>query len=123
MYTKEAIDRVNHLNVDAVISNSDLVHSLYRHPVLKEGFSFDEAHQENLEGVIVVFDVVLNNIRKIDVGYEDEKSGITGEYVGVQTDDREFKLVPVKRNKQVDVPTEMWQKSIERRLAKLENDS
>ena len=42
------------------------------------------------------------------------KCGITGDYVGVQTDDREFKLVPVKRNKRVDVPTEAWQKRIER---------
>ena len=50
----------------------------------------------------------------------DEKSGISGEYVGVQTDDREFKLVPVKRNKQVDVPTEAWQKRIERDLEGLD---
>ena len=49
-----------------------------------------------------------------------EKSGITGDYVGVQTDDREFKLVPVKRNKQVDVPTEAWQKDMERKLARAE---
>ena len=51
----------------------------------------------------------------------DEKSGITGDYVGVQTDDREFKLVPVKRNKQVDVPTEAWQKNVERNLAYANN--
>ena len=50
----------------------------------------------------------------------DEKSDIIGDYVGVQTDDREFKLVPVKRNKQVDVPTEQWQKHIERGLHRIE---
>ena len=49
-----------------------------------------------------------------------EKSDVTGDYVGVQTDDREFKLVPVKRNKKVDVPTEAWQKDMERKLARAE---
>ena len=78
----------------------------------------------------LIKEMIRNGDTKLDVygvGYpthkivEIEKSGITGDYVGVQTDDREFKLVPVKRNKQVDVPTEAWQKNVERNLAYANN--
>ena len=76
--------------VDAVVCSSGKIPAEYSQlPLLNEGFSFELAHKLGLEGTITAYDVCLKGTRVIAVGTP-------------------------KRSKKVDVPTEAWQKSIER---------
>ena len=139
----ETVHGVNkYFPVQAVVVSKGVVPIEYKNlPLLNEGFDFDLAHKLGLSGVIRVYDCFLEATRFIDVGEETFTYTPLG---SVEISDKDLKSLPrtkpgvittldfgegldvsgdgdtttisVKRNKKVDVPTESWQKAVDRRL-------
>ena len=108
--------------VKAVIVSKGIVPMQYNHlPLLNEGFDFALAHKLGLSGVIRVYDCFFEATRFIDVGEETFTYTPLG---SVEISDKDLKSLPrtkrsVLRSKKVDVPTEQWQKDIERQFTNL----